>query len=72
MGIINNSYGGTTIQAWLPLETLRRGPWPQDKSTDLALAKADYDRRLAEKQPEMDRYLAEKAAAQKEKRARAR
>ena len=68
VGIINNSYGGTTIQAWLPLETLRGGPWPQDKSTDFALAKAEYDQRVAEKQPEMDRFLAEKAAAQKEKR----
>lgn len=68
VGLINNSYGGTVIQSWLPLETLRRGPWPQDKSTDIALAKAEYDRRIAEKQPEMDRYLAEKAAAQKDRR----
>ncbi len=68
VGLINNSYGGTTIQAWLPIETLRRGPWPQDKGYDVALAQADYDRRLAEKQPEMDRYVAEKAAARKEKR----
>jgi sialate O-acetylesterase len=68
VGIINNSYGGTVIQSWLPLETLRAGSWPQDKRTDLALAKADYDRRVAEKQPEMDRFLAEKTAAQKERR----
>ena len=52
------------------VEGLRRGPWPQDKRNDLALAKAEYDRLCAEKQPEMDRYLAAKAAARKWKPAR--
>ena len=45
------------------LETLRKGPWPQDKSTDITLAKADYDKRMAAMQPAMDKYLADKAAA---------
>lgn len=68
VGIINNSYGGTQIQAWLPLATLKQGSWPRDKSYDFDLGKTDYERRRAEKQPEMDRYLAEKASAQKEGR----
>ena len=67
VGIINDSFGGTTIQSWMPLESLRKGPWPQDKSTDIALAKADYDQRKAKLQPAMDKYLAEKATAMKNK-----
>ncbi len=67
VGIINDSFGGTTIQSWMPIETLRKGPWPQDKSTDVGLAKADYDARKAKLQPAMDKYLADKAAAAKDK-----
>lgn len=67
VGIINDSFGGTGIQAWMPLETLRKGPWPQDKSTDVALAKAEYDKRLEAMQPVMERYRAAKAAAMKDK-----
>ena len=67
VGIINDSFGGSQIQAWMPLETLRKGPWPQDKSTDITLAKAEYDKRLAAMQPVMDQYLAAKAAALKAK-----
>jgi sialate O-acetylesterase len=63
VGIINDSFGGTTIQSWMPIETLRKGPWPQDQSTDVALAKAAYDQRKAAMQPAMDKYLADKAAA---------
>ena len=69
VGIINCSYGGTTIQAWMPLDALRNGPWPQDKATDITLSKADYDIRKAKLQPLMDRYLEEKAKATKEKTA---
>ena len=69
VGIVNDSFGGTTIQSWMPLETLRQGAWPQDKSTDIALSKADYDQRKAKMQPAMDKYLADKALALREKRA---
>src|SRR5438270_13057817 len=49
VGVINNSFGGTQIQAWLPLAALQQGPWPRDKSYDFDLGKADYERRRAEK-----------------------
>ena len=67
VGIINDSYGGTQIQSWMRLEILKQGPWPQDKSTDIMLSKADYDQRKAKLQPAMDKYLAEKARAIKDK-----
>ncbi len=67
VGIINDSFGGTQIQCWLPLETLKKGPWPQDKSTDIGLAKDDYDARKAKMQPVMDKFLADKADAIKNK-----
>lgn len=63
VGIINNSFGGTTIQSWMPEETLKKGPWPQDKWTVLALAKADYDKRVEEARPAKEKYEADKAAA---------
>lgn len=67
VGIINDSYGGTTIQSWMSLQTLKQGPWPQDKSTDIRLSKSEYDERKASKQPAMDKYLADKARAIKDK-----
>ncbi len=63
VGIINNSYGGTAIESWLPLETLKNGPWPHDKQSDIDLAKADYDRRKEAIKPAMEKYEADKAAA---------
>ena len=63
VGIINCSYGGTTIESWTPADVLRSGPWPQDKHTAMDLAKTEYDKRVAGKQPEMDRYVAAKADA---------
>ncbi len=63
VGIINNSFGGTSIQSWMPEETLKKGPWPQDKWTVLALAKEEYDRRVADALPLKEKYEAEKAAA---------
>ena len=69
VGIINDSFGGTTIQSWMSLETLKKGPWPQDQATDIALAKANYDQRKARMQPAMDKYLADKARALKDKTA---
>lgn len=68
VGIINNSYGGTGIQAWLPRETIDAGPWPKDRNSGFALAKADYDKRRAAMQPAWDAYLAEKVLAQKQGR----
>jgi sialate O-acetylesterase len=68
VGVINDSYGGTTIQGWMPTETLRKGPWPQDRMTDLALAKADYDRRAVEFAPKLEKYRAQKEAALAEKK----
>lgn len=63
VGIINNSFGGTTIESWLSAETLKIGPWPQDKNTDVLQAKADYDRRVEEVRPIQERYDTAKAAA---------
>ncbi len=68
VGIINDSFGGTSIESWIPLETLKQGPWPQDQHTDITLAKANYDLRKAKMQPVMDKYLQDKALAIKEKR----
>ena len=63
VGIINSSFGGTSIQSWMPEETLKKGPWPQDKWTVLALAKEDYDQRAAAARPLKEKYEAEKAEA---------
>ncbi len=63
VGVINNSFGGTTIESWLSSETLKSGPWPQDKNTDVLQAKADYDRRVEEVRPIQGKYDTEKAAA---------
>jgi sialate O-acetylesterase len=64
VAILNDSYGGTTIQAWMPVGALRSGPWPQDiRWNNPELAKAEYDKKKAELQPAYDKYLADKAAA---------
>ena len=63
VGIINNSFGGTTIQSWMPAETLKRGPWPQDRWTDMALAKAEYDIKLEVVRPLREKFEADKADA---------
>ena len=63
VGIINSAFGGTTIESWLREETLKSGPWPHDKNTDLVQAKADYDRRVEEVRPIQEKYDADKAAA---------
>ncbi len=69
VAIINDSYGGTKAESWMPVETLRKGPWPQDKNTDITISKADYDKRKSDLQPAMDKYLADKAEAIKNKTA---
>ncbi len=63
VGIINSAFGGTPIQSWMPAETLKQGPWPQDKWNNPALAKADYDQKVEAARPIKARYEAEKAAA---------
>ncbi len=63
IGIINNSYGGTTIEGWMPSESLAQGPWPQDKRTDQALAFADYEKRKETMLPAMAAYESAKTTA---------
>jgi sialate O-acetylesterase len=64
VAILNDSYGGTTIQSWMPREPLRTGPWEQTtRWNNPAIAKAEYDKKKAELQPAYDKYLADKAAA---------
>jgi len=63
VGVLNSSYGGTPIQAWMPAETLRSGPWPQDQWTDPAQARAEFDRRVAATKSLRAQYEAACAAA---------
>lgn len=63
VAIINDSYGGTPIQGWMPVEALKKGSWSQDRWNDQALAKAEYDKKKEALQPAMDKYLTDKAAA---------
>lgn len=63
VAMINSSYGGTPIQGWMPLASLKSGSWPQDRWNDQAVAKVEYDKKKAALQPAMDKYLMDKAAA---------
>lgn len=64
VAILNDSYGGTTIQSWMPAGALKAGPWPQDtRWNNPEIAKADYQKKKAELQPAYDKYLADKAVA---------
>lgn len=63
VGIINSAFGGTPIQSWIPAETLKAGPWPQDKWNDPVQAKADYDKKFEAIRPLKEKYEAEKAEA---------
>ena len=63
VGIINSAFGGTPIQSWMPAETLRTGPWLQDKWNDPAQAKADYDKKFEAVRPLKEKYEAQKAEA---------
>jgi sialate O-acetylesterase len=66
VAILNDSYGGTKIQSWMPLEALAKGPWPRNNPwNNPEIARAEYERKKAELQPAYDKYLAEKAAAAK-------
>lgn len=66
VAILNDSYGGTTIQAWMPVESLKQGSWPQDRMTDPALARAEYDKKRTPLLPAYEKYLSDKAAAAKD------
>ena len=64
VAILNDSYGGTTIQSWMPAGALRSGPWPQDiRWNNPEIAKAEYEKKKAALQPAYDKYLADKAVA---------
>lgn len=63
LAIINDSFGGTPIQGWMPLESLKTGSWPQDSWSDQAAAKAEYEKKKATLQPAYDKYLSDKALA---------
>jgi len=66
VGILNDSYGGTPIQAWMPQEVLNSGPWPHnDKWQNPEIARSDYEKRKAELMPAYEKYLADKAMAAK-------
>jgi sialate O-acetylesterase len=67
VGIVASPYGGTAIQAWIPLDSLRTLPLPKDRFNDRDVAKADYDQRYAKMKPVMDKYLADKAQAIQDK-----
>ena len=69
VAMINDSYGGTPIQGWMPVDALTKGSWPQDRWNDQAVAKAEYDKKKAALQPAYDKYLADKAAASLNKQA---
>ena len=64
VAILNDSYGGTTIQAWMPVERLRSGPWSQsDRWNNPDIARQEYEKKKAELPPAYDKYLGDKAAA---------
>jgi sialate O-acetylesterase len=64
VAILNDSYGGTPIQAWMSLDTLRSGPWPQNHPwNNPVMARELYDKKKAALQPAWDKYQADKAAA---------
>jgi sialate O-acetylesterase len=66
VAILNDSYGGTTIQSWMPLELLRSGPWPQNiRWNNPQIARAEYDKKKAALQPAYDKYLADKESAER-------
>jgi len=63
VGILNSAFGGTSIQSWMPAETLKNGPWPQDRWSDLKQAKEEYDRKAEAARPIKEKYEADKADA---------
>jgi len=64
VAIMNDSYGGTPIQAWMPVEALKSGPWAHDdRWNNPEIARAEYERKKVAMQPAWDKYQADKAAA---------
>lgn len=66
VGLINSSFGGTTIECWVSKEVLENLQLPKDKNTDPVMAKADYDERAAKVKPLLDKYIAEKNEARQQ------
>jgi sialate O-acetylesterase len=55
VGLINNSYGGTTIEAWLSRETLA-GVSNRDRYMDFDAMKAEHEAQVAKAKPLQDAY----------------
>jgi len=66
VGIINASYGGTPIEAWISEKTLADLPIKKDINSVPALAKADYNLKKEKAQPILDKYNADKEAAKQQ------
>jgi len=66
IGIINSSYGGTPIEAWISEKTLSSLPIPKDYRTVPTLAKEDYKIKQDKAQPILDKYNADKEAAKQQ------
>jgi len=66
IGIINSSYGGTPIEAWVSENTLSNLPIPKDNYSDPTLAKADYKIKKDKAQPILDKFNADKEAAKQQ------
>jgi len=63
VGIINSSFGGTPIEAWMSEKTLSSLGLPKDGNTDPVMARQNYNIRKERAQPLVDKYNAEKEAA---------
>ena len=66
VGIVNSSYGGTPIEAWINEKTLMDLGLPKDNNNDPTLARAEYERRKEKMKPIMDKYNADKEAAKQQ------
>lgn len=66
VGIVNSSYGGTPIEAWINEKTLAELPIKKDINSDPTLAKADYKIKKDKAQPILDKYNADKEAAKQQ------
>ena len=66
VGIINSSYGGTPIEAWISEKTLSSLPIPKDVNSDPTLAYQDYNLKKEKAQPILDKYNADKETAKQQ------
>ncbi len=62
VGLINDVWGGTTIEAWLSRDILDNLP-EKNKYTDYDTVKAAYDQTILQQQPIKDKYDQDVAAA---------